>query len=105
MKRNPRIRSFNQMTVEELEKATAQFEKEFVADSFAEAPAEAKEAWRRAREKPHRSTERQAKKLVSIRLEKGLLKRCDRLAKKKGVSRAILISRGLKAVLAADSLE
>jgi metal-responsive CopG/Arc/MetJ family transcriptional regulator len=40
-------------------------------------------------------------KVISVSLEKGLLSRCDALAKKLGVSRAALVSRGLHEVLSA----
>jgi len=40
--------------------------------------------------------------IVSVSLEKGLLDKCDNLARRKGLSRASLISRGIRAVLAAE---
>ena len=42
------------------------------------------------------------KEMVSVSIEKKLLARSDALAKKMGISRARLIARGLKAVLAAE---
>jgi predicted transcriptional regulator len=41
-------------------------------------------------------------KVISVRLEQDLLARFDALAKSLGISRALLIERGLKAVLAAE---
>ncbi|HMC66785.1 MAG TPA: hypothetical protein VKI65_17750 [Gemmataceae bacterium] len=39
---------------------------------------------------------------VSVRLEQALLDRCTALAKKKRISRDVLIARGLEAILAAE---
>jgi hypothetical protein len=41
--------------------------------------------------------------VISVSVERGLLGRSDRLAKSLGVSRAALIERGLKAVLAGSA--
>ena len=41
-------------------------------------------------------------KVISVSVEQGLLARSDLLARTLGISRALLIERGIKAVLAAE---
>ncbi|MCG3125508.1 MAG: hypothetical protein CHACPFDD_00331 [Phycisphaerae bacterium] len=81
---------------------TAEFDREFVINSFAEPDPAARRRWQRARRKRGRPTVGEGAKVVSVSIERRLLARADRLAKKKRVSRAALISRGLRAVLAAE---
>ena len=78
-----------------------EFDREFVADSF-EAPAgPARTRWRRAKRKRGRPRLGSGAKVISVSVERRLLKQCDALAKRLGVSRATLIARGLQAVLSA----
>ena len=86
----------------ELERVAAEFDREFVADTFGPPPPDATAAWLQAKRKPGRPRTGQGFKVVSVSLEKGLLSEADRLAKTKGTSRAGLIARGLRAVLAAE---
>jgi hypothetical protein len=90
------------MTADELEAATAEFDKEFVADVYEEPDAEAVDALERARAKPGRPRKGKGAKVISVSVERSLLERCDKLAKEYGVTRASLISRGLRAILAAE---
>lgn len=89
------------MNPTELGQATKEFEREFVADSFGPPTPVAREQFRRAKRKPGRPPRGRGVKVISVSLEKDLLSRCDELAKKLGVSRAALISRGLHEVLSA----
>jgi len=82
----------------DLERATAELDREFVCDSFHPPASEASNRWRRARRVTGRGLD---SKVISVSLELGLLESSDRLAKRLGVSRAGLIARGLRAVLAA----
>ena len=100
-----KTKPFTEMNAEELAEATAEFDKEFVADTFDELSSEARKQWRKAKRKPGRPRLGKGVKVISLSLEKGLLDRCDRLAKEKGISRAGLVSRGLRAVLAAEDKE
>ncbi len=93
---------YRSMTREELAEATAEFDREFVADNFGHPTADARELWQRAKRKPGRPRLGKGVKVISVSLEKGLLDEADKLAKSKGVSRAGLIARGLRAVLAAE---
>jgi hypothetical protein len=92
-----------QMMTKELSQATKELEREFVAESFGPPGPMAREQWRRAKRKRGRPRQGHGVKVVAISVEKGLLSRCDALAKKLGVSRAALISRGLHTVLSAAS--
>lgn len=79
----------------------AQFDKEFVCDTFSAMTPEAKARWRQAKARRGRPQKGQGAKIISVSVEKGLLTRSDRLAKQLGITRAELIARGLAATLAA----
>ena len=84
---------------------TAEFDREFVADTFSPPTPRAKAKWQRAKRKRGRPTEGDGATVISVSVERRLLKRCDRLAKKMGLSRSRLITRGLRAVLAAEGVD
>jgi len=88
------------MTSDELAVETAEFDEEFVADSFGAPPPAAAEAWERAKRKRGRPRKGKGAKVISVSLERGLLDRADRLAKELRISRAALVARGLEAALA-----
>ncbi len=87
----------------DLDRITADLDREFVADTFRSPTKEEKRIWRRAKRKRGRPVRGKGCKIISLSIEKGLLVRTDRLARRKRVSRAELIARGLNAVLAAES--
>jgi hypothetical protein len=91
-----------EMNTQELAAATAEFDQEFVADTFGPLTLEKRAQWERWKRKVARDKDAQAERLVAVKLAKDLLTRSDALAKKMGISRADLITRGLKAVLAAE---
>jgi hypothetical protein len=99
MKRRNPAKPITQMNAKELDRAAREFEREFVADSFGPPGQVEWEQWRRAKRKRGRPRRGRGVKVISVSLEKGLLSRCDALAKRLGVSRAALISRGLHEVL------
>ena len=79
--------------------STTEFDREFIADSFKPLSPADKARWERARARgngPH-GTE----PAVTIHVEASLLDHVDSLAQRLGVSRECLITRGIKAVLAA----
>jgi len=86
-------------TEAELEKMSAEFDDEFVADTFGPPTDEAKARLRRARRKPGRPRIGAGSKAISVTVEQTLLRQVDRLAKRRGTTRAKLIARGLRAVL------
>lgn len=63
---------------------------------------EGRALWEKARRKPGRPRRGQGSKVISLSMERDLLARADDLAKNMGLTRAALIERGLKAVLAAE---
>lgn len=102
MKKTARPRSLHQLRSDDPTPVTVEFDRELVADSFAPPDKQAQRRWERAKRKPGRPREGQGVLVISVSVEKGLLESADRLAKKKGLSRARIIARGLRAVLAAE---
>lgn len=94
-----RKKSWSRKTARELDHETSEFNQEFVVDTFAPMTAKDRTEWERMKKKRGRPQIGKGAKVIAVSLERGLLAQCDRLAKKKGVSRAQLISRGLKAIL------
>lgn len=86
----------------ELREAAARYDKEMVIDEFTRPGPIARQRWQRAQRKPGRPRRGKGAKVISVTVERRLLGESDRLAKSLGVSRAGLIERGLKAVLAAE---
>ena len=79
-----------------------QFDREMVRDTFRSLSPKAKADWKKARQKPGRPRQGEGAKMISVTVERSLLAQTDALAKNMGVTRAGLIARGLKAVLAAE---
>ncbi len=96
------VNSFSRMTSEELRSATAEFDREKVSASFGPLTPKARAQWRKARKKPGRPRTGEGAKMISVTVERGLLAQSDALARIMGVTRAGLIARGLKAMLAAE---
>ncbi len=94
-----RTKPYNQMNAKELAAATARFDKEFVIDQSREQTAEERRQWRKAKKKRGRPKQGQGVQIISISIEKGLLNRTDKLAKKLHTQRTKLIARGLEAIL------
>ena len=86
----------------ELARLTAQFDSEGVVDEFHALSPDDRVRWERARRKPGRPQKGRGVKVISLSVERTLLARADALARRMGVTRAGLIERGLKAVLAAQ---
>ena len=87
------------MTAPELAEATAEFDEEFVADSFDEPSRRQEAQLARAKRKRGRPKLGKGVKVISVSIERELLAKTDRLAKQLKVPRTTLISRGLEAVL------
>jgi len=94
-----RKKSILEMNADELAKATAEFDREFVADTFGELDEHTRRQWERIKKKPGRPRRGRGAKAISVTVEKALLVRTDRLAKKLKVSRAALIEHGLREIL------
>jgi hypothetical protein len=87
------------MTSAELAAAAAAFEEEFAYEKSRPLDASQKRLWSKAKKKMGRPRIGKGAKVVSVSLEKGLLSQVDKLAKRLGVSRASLVSRGLAALV------
>lgn len=79
----------------------SEFDREFVVDTFREPSAAERAQWENAKRKRGRPVRGQGAKVISVSIEKGLLKQADSLARAQGVSRATIIARGIRAVLTA----
>ncbi len=102
-KRSKRIlaakKPYWEMTTTELREATAEFEGEFVGETFGPPTPQQRTQDRRARRKRGRPRTGMGARTISVTVEKRLLARTDRLAKKLHVARAALVARGLQAVV------
>ena len=86
-------------TKAELDKMSAEFDREFVADTFGPPTPEAKKRLRQAKRKRGRPRVGAGSKPISVTVEKTLLSRIDRIARRRKTTRAELIARGLRTIL------
>jgi len=103
MKRKTLAKPFSEMNAKELAEATAEFDREFISETFGPPDAAAKERYAKALRKRGRPRRGLGAKVISVTVEQSLLRRTDRLAKKLKLSRAQLIERGLRNVLSKAS--
>ncbi len=94
-----RKKAYTEMNKDELAEATAEFDREFVADTFGKPDPEAKRRWVRAKRKRGRPVRGEGATRISVTIERGVLRRADRLAEKTGQTRSQLIEHGLREVL------
>jgi hypothetical protein len=87
------------MTTAELREATKEFDREFSMDSFRPLTPAQRALWEKKRPLRGRPRVGQGAAVVSVSIEKGLLSKTDRLAKKMKTSRAKLVAEGLQVVL------
>ena len=100
MSQKPTHKSLTSMNTDELRRATAEFDREFIADTFAPMDARQRAAWERLKNaKPGKNGRTKA---IAVRVDSALLNRADVLARKLKISRAKLIARGLRAMLASQ---
>lgn len=88
------------MTTAELRRATREFDREFVADTFQPLDAKARklDAQARRRGRPPRG---KGARVVSVTVERSILAEADAFARKHHLTRAALIELGLRMVLKA----
>jgi len=103
MKRTGRYRQRGSKALA-VEGDVAEFDREFVVDSFSAPSAQARQRWHRAKGKLGRPRVGKGAQVISVSMERGLLDLSDQLADKLGVTRASLIARGLRAILAAEGV-
>ena len=88
-----------EMNTAELREATKEFDQEFIGDTFGPPTPEQQAQFERAKRKQGRPRVGAGSKTISVTVEARLLAKTDRLAKKLRVPRAVLIARGLQAVV------
>ena len=91
-----------EMTTAELREATKEFDEEFIGETFGPPTAEQRAQDSRARRKRGRPRVGQGSKTIAVTVEKRLLAKTDRMAKKLNLPRAVLIARGLQAVVSEE---
>lgn len=91
-----------EMTSNELEAATKQFDEPLVIDRSRPLTAAEREQWKRVKRRGAAKAG-QERQRISVTIEKGLLKRATALAKKRRVSRSKLFAIALEQALAARS--
>lgn len=96
------VAKYAAMTAGELRAATAEFDREMVVAKSRPLTAEERSWWNKVRRRPGRPRRGRGAKVISVSVEQELLARSDVLARNLGISRALLVERGLKAVLAAE---
>src|SRR5688500_512020 len=96
------VGKYMRMTARELRAETAEFDSEMVVSKSRPLTTEEREWWKTVRLRPGRPRKGRGVKVISVSVELVLLARSDVLAENLGISRALLIERGLKAVLAAQ---
>ena len=99
MKRQAPKKPYTEMNVDELRAATREFDAEFVGDTFSPLTPADRKRWARAKRKQGRPRQGAGTKVVSVTVEKTLLAKTDKLAKKLKTSRAQIIARGLRRIL------
>ncbi len=102
MRRSKDVGKYMKMTARQLSAATAGFDTEMVVTKSQPLTAEERAWWETVRRRPGRPRRGSGAKIISVSVEQDLLAKSDVLAKNLGISRALLIERGLKAVLAAE---
>lgn len=92
--------NYQRMSAEELAAATAEFDQEMAISRSRSLTSSERRIWQEARRKPGRPRRGAGVKVISVSVERGLLSKSDALASRLGISRAALIERGLRLVLA-----
>lgn len=96
------VAKYLRMTAQQLRAETAEFDREMAVTKSRPLTAEERAWWERVRRRPGRPRRGRGAKVISVSVEQELLARSDVLARNLGISRASLIERGLKAVLAVE---
>jgi hypothetical protein len=99
MKTKSAYERFLKMTPEQRAAETAQFDGDFDDSGFQQLDAASKKTWQRVKRKRGRPMVGKCVTTISVSVEKGLLSKADKLAKRLGISRAKLVANGLMHVL------
>ncbi len=103
MAKRDRAAKYERLGADELAVATAEFDREMVVSRSRALTQAERRKWKEAGRKPGRPRRGAGVKVISVSVERGLLAKSDALARSLGISRAALIERGLKVVLAEAS--
>ncbi|MEW6250370.1 MAG: hypothetical protein AB1716_06970 [Planctomycetota bacterium] len=95
--------SFFELSDAQKEREVAKYDREFIIDEARPLTRAERADWNRIKRKRGRPAQGRGAKVISVTVERSLLEKADALAKKK-ITRARLIARGLRAVLAAEGL-
>ena len=98
MKRS-KTKAITSLNADELAGATAEFYREFVVDEFRPLDAAARRRWAAAKRKRGRPTRGRGAKIISLSVERSLLRKTDALAKRLKLTRARIVELGLRRVL------
>ena len=99
MSKRTKQKPYWEMTTAELAKATAEFDRPFIADTFRPLTKKERALWesiKRGRGRPRRG---KGAKVVSLSLEGELLEATDRLAHKRQMTRSALVAESLRHTL------
>lgn len=99
MSKRTKLKPSWEMTTAELEALTKDLDDEFVADKFKPLTARDRAKWESIKRGRGRPKVGKGAKVVSVSIERDLLARADKAAKRAGVSRARLVAAGLRRVL------
>jgi hypothetical protein len=102
MKSKQSGKSFFEMTNAERAEATRELDEEFVIDKCRPLTAEERTRWEAAKRKKPGTAKGRELRTISVGVDRKLLAQSDALAKRLGITRAHLVARGLKAMLAAE---
>ena len=94
------IERFLALSDAEKDAEVAQFEREIPLSESRPLNVAERKLWRRVKRRLGRPKVGQGAKMVAVSIERGLLQRADRYAKRHAMKRAELIAAGLKLVLA-----
>ncbi len=97
--RSPKRKTIKELNADELAKTTAEFDREFVVDEFGPPDSAARRHWAQARRKRGRPRRGNGAKVISLTVERNLLRKTDALAKRLKLSRSRIIELGLRRVL------
>jgi hypothetical protein len=96
-------RPASEMSPRELDEMAAEFDREFVADTFGPVSPEMQARLDRAKAKRGRPRTGEGSKVISVTVDKTLLRQINALARRMRTPRAQLVARGLRAVIAAEA--
>lgn len=99
-KQTQAAKRYQDMNLQELREATAEFDAPFVADRSRPMNPRERAKWRRFQGKLRgRPLQGRGAKPINVTIERGLLERADAYARRMGITRAQLIAQGIQSVL------